>query len=313
MGLPVTLGASTVSERRMKAVSRVSFGSTVGVFALGAAAFGCASPVAGADGLDAEAAAPATAVVVVERTSGPADGTRAEAVARFVQMRSGAVDEQALRLVGAVIDFPPLGACATPGAGRSNGAARAVRLADVGTVTLESNGVRTNLVPRQVPDVADLVNGVVYTARGEAALGPRATYSLRATGTADLEPFEVLATSPAEPTDVRISPQDGALDVIWDAGSADDVVYIDIASSTNAPRDTNAGAGTGLTRCLFADGGHATIPASAIAVHAGADAGTVTLHRLHRDSFHVRGLDGGEVRFDFARILPFSFASLSQK
>src|SRR5512140_205438 len=122
---------------------------------------GCSAPVAAsAEAADAEATSPAAAIVVIERTAGPGDGTRAEAIARFVQMRQGTVDEQSLRMIGAAVDFPALGACTQVGRGWADtfqSSARAVKLADVGGVSLEANGVRTSLTARQLPDVADLV------------------------------------------------------------------------------------------------------------------------------------------------------------
>src|SRR5262245_37485759 len=102
---------------------------------------GCSVQAGGADSADAEASSPATAVVVVERTAGPGDAARAEAIARFIQMRAGAIDEQALRMVGAAVEFPALGACSAIGRSWTDSPARAVKLANVGAVSLEANGV----------------------------------------------------------------------------------------------------------------------------------------------------------------------------
>ena len=278
---------------------------TFGAASAVALSFGCSAPVsASPEAADAEASSPAAAIVVVERTSGPGDGTRAEAIARFVQMRSGTVDDQALRIVGAAVDFPALNACSTLGRGWADAPARAVKLADVGSVTLETNGVKTSLVARQLPDVADLVSGVVYAGRGESALAPRARYALRSTGAGDVDAFEVLATAPAEPGDVRVAAQDGKsvvvlapgaqVDLSWEPGTLDDLVYVDIAAN-----DTT----TPVVRCLFTDAGHATLASTAFGA---IDEGTVSVHRLHRESFRARGLDSGEIRFDFARAVAFT-------
>jgi hypothetical protein len=268
---------------------------------------GCSAPVAASsEAADAEATSPAAAIVVVERTSGPGDGTRAEAIARFVQMRTGVVDEQALRMIGAAVDFPALGACTQVGRGWGDAPARAVKLADVGGVSLEASGVKTTLAARQLPDVADLVSGVVYTGRGENALFPQVRYTLRSTGTAEVDAFEVNATAPAEPWDVRVAGQDGrapvllpqggaaAVDLSWEAGAIDDLVYVDVASKD---------AGTPVTRCLFADAGRAALPSASFGT---IDEGTISVHRLHREAFRARGLDSGEVRFDFARAIGFT-------
>ena len=279
---------------------------TFGTLSVGLAAFGCSAPVAAEGSADAEVTTRAMAIVVVERTNGPGDSTRAEAVARFVQMRAGAVDDQALRMVGAVVDFPALGECAPMRANQTgyDSPARAVKLADVGSVTVEANGVRTSFVPRRVPDVADLVSGVVYTARGEQALAPHTLYTVRGTGTTDVDSFEALATAPSEPNEVRVAGQDGTttvalgagsgVDVSWDVGLADDLVYVDVT-----PNDTT----TPAVRCLFSDNGRARLDASALGAM---DEGTMSIHRLHRETFRAKGLDTGEIRFDFARALPFT-------
>jgi hypothetical protein len=280
--------------------------AALGVLGVAAASFACSAPVAASsETADAEAAAsPATGVVVVERTTGPDEGTRAEAVARFVQMRSGAVDDQALRMVGAAVDFPPMDACQPVGRAWGDSPARAVRLADVGLVTLEFGGTRTNLVARQLPDVADLVSGVVYTARGDSALAAHVQYLLRSTGTAEVDPFEIVATAPPEPNDVRLDGQDAhaavalapgaALEVTWEPGVGDDLVYVDVTS-----RDATKP----VVRCLFADAGHATLSAS---IFGAGDEGTVSVQRLHRETFRAKGLEGGEIRFDFARAVAFT-------
>jgi hypothetical protein len=278
---------------------------------------GCAGTVPPQGDSDAEATGSATAVVVVERTASATaagDSTRAEAVARFVRMRSGAVDDDALRMVGAAVDFPALGSCAqlarTPGA---SAPVRSIALVDVGAVSIESAGVRTSLLPRSLPDVADVVSGVVYAARLEKAasdaLPARGRYTVRASGSPDLDvpPFTVLATAPAEPSDVRIAGSEAGataidvtaataaptVDLAWEAAtaSADDLIYVDIGGATASP----------VVRCLFTDAGHASIPSAAFGAIAPSDEGTLTVHRLHRDAFRAAGVDPGEVRFDFAR------------
>ncbi len=268
---------------------------------------GCSANVSGApEPGDAEVGASA-AVVVVERTGGTGD-SHASAVARFVRMRSGAVDEDALRLVGAAVDFPPLGACAAPAFAPAS-AARKVELLDVGAVSLEAEGVRTALAARQLPDVVDLISGVVYSTRASDAawLPADGTYVLRAAGAfeAEIPAFEATATAPGEPSSLLVGGQDaralvvlsgGApVDLTWDAGAADDLLYVDVTS----------GAATAATvRCLFEDAaGRATIPPSAFADGA---AGTVLVHRLHRESFRARGIDTGEIRFDIARAVGWS-------
>src|SRR5207253_402293 len=153
-----------------------------------------------------------------------------------------------------------------------------------------------------------LVSGVVYSARGDG-LPSRSPYTLRVEGAPELDvaPFAVTATSPGEPSDLRIMGDDGhrgpvalvagtPVEVTWDAssvggggggggggGALDDLVYVDVT--------LGSGSGVVTTRCLYADAGRATIPAAALA----ADEGSLAVHRLHREAFHVRGVDPGEV------------------
>jgi hypothetical protein len=287
-------------------------GSPLPFFALCAVSsvsMGCSANLAGPDAVDADSTSPASAVVVVERVVGAGDA-QASAVARFVRMRSGAVDEDALRMVGATVDFPALGTCATAAALKRPGTARAADLLDVGAMSLEANGVRTSLQTRQLPDVVDLLSGVVYAtpAGNEAALPQSAVYVLRAAGAADLDvaPFAVTASAPAEPTTVRIGGQDTAeaaaitlaagssVEVTWEAGTPEDLVYFDVGGE---PEPT-------AVRCLFTDSGRATLSSAAFADSW--TTGTIAIHRLHREPFRVKGIESGEVRFDFARVVTFT-------
>ena len=271
---------------------------------------GCTTSVFPSSGeaVDAEVATTATAVIVVEGSSSSSssgDAAHTEAVARFVRARSGAVDDDALRMVGAVVDVPAMGACSSLASPRVPGG-RAMALLDVGGVTLFAGEVAATLQRRQLPDVADLVSGVVYSARAEG-LPSKSAYLLRIDGApeSDVAPVVVSATSPGEPSDVRLAGDDGrsgpvslplapaaAVDLTWEPGSAEDVVYVDIGATSVAP----------AIRCLFDDGGHAALPASAFGA---IEDGAVAVHRLHREAFRTHGVDPGEVRFDFARVVSF--------
>ena len=174
----------------------------------------------------------------------------------------------------------------------------------MGGVSLFAGEAATSLQRRQLPDVADLVSGVVYSARAEG-LPSRSAYLLRIDGApeSDVASVVVSATSPGEPSDVRLAGDDGRsgpvalaagapIELSWDSGAAEDLIYVDIGAASVAP----------TTRCLFEDGGHATIPASAFGA---IDEGTLAIHRLHRETFRTHGVDPGEVRFDFARTVSF--------
>jgi hypothetical protein len=364
-------------------------------------AMGCTAPVSGSGGdalAPSEGAAPGAAsagLIVIERTvsadvAGPAEEAheagsasappstpsspsspsppRASAVARFIKMRTGSLDEQTLRMVGATLDLPALGTCdqataaspellapASSDAPSADDALapRAVELLDVGALTVEANGSRTTLEARALPDIVDLVTGVLYSTRASTrttppdvdALPGRGGYVLRSSGssaTADAEhtvpAFAVTATAPGEPDELKIDGQDaravdgvvlaagGRVDLAWqvsEPSDPDDVVYVEIVAGSAANTEQNAGAAN--VRCLFADRGAASLPASAFVTGASPTTatgeaeraelthGTLIVHRVHREAFQVQShvtsqpaIASGIIRFDFARATEFS-------
>lgn len=291
---------------------------------------GCAAGAPDGAGRDAAEGATSAAVVVIERTVSADETVRGSIVARFLRMRNGAVDDDALRMVGATLDLPAEGTCAPQLGGSDPGATiassepaipRAVELLDVGAVAIESGEARTELEARSLPDIVDLVSGVVYATRSTEPFDARTlpghgSYQLSMGGSAelDLPPFSMSATASGEPDGLHVDGKDvrandgivftiGAnVDVRWDVAddrAPDDLVYIDIAPS-------GATSPTGATiRCQFADRGSATLPATAFDSGT-VSAGTLIVHRVHREMFHVGGIDSGVLRFDFARAIPFT-------
>jgi hypothetical protein len=264
------------------------------------AAVGCAGNVSGAGG-DAEAATTTSAVVVVERTIDEADGSRAEGSARFVRVQAPASADDALRAIGAALELPARGACASVASlgGRSarSEPMAVVELIDVGAVSLEADGVRTHLSPRQLPDVTDVVSGVVYARATEPTLLPASTrYVVHVAGGQDLGPFHVTATAPGDPTAVRIAGENNqgtilatgpTVDLVWAPDVSDDLVYVDVRPNG--------------VRCVFGNVGHAAVSTLFFD-----DTGTLVVHRLHREPLHAPGIDSGEIRFDFARVVPYT-------
>ena len=299
----------------------------------GVLSIGCsANLAASSESTDAEASA-VTGIVTVERTaSGAETAPKSDIIARFVRSRAGVVDDDSLRLVGAAIDLPAVGACnRLPGASSATKLARSLELLNVGALSFDfpssaGNGVEAQgkpearLVARHLPDVVDLVSGVVYTARGEGEAFPgKGRYVFRAGGSPEQEiaPFTVEATAKGEPGDIRIADQalahraEGSpvlipavdpTDVTWTPdGTDDDVIYIDVAASRAAAGSGGVGARDTGVRCSFADTGRATLAATAFV----ADEGTIAIHRVHRESFRAKGIDSGVLRFDFARVASF--------
>ncbi|MDF2692383.1 MAG: hypothetical protein K0S65_766 [Labilithrix sp.] len=239
----------------------------------------------------------ATAIVVVERSAGPGDAVRGDAViARFVRVRQGTVDDPALRMAGVIDDIPAPGSCLAPSDTTPVIQNRSVELLDVGQVVLSGEGSKsTVLLPRSMPDPAGVVSGVFYSSRATDVFTGGSRVSLRANGGADLlDGFSISVTAPRDVADVHVASAQAGLEVSWDAAEADphDLVYVDILSP--APRVA--------MRCAATDAGHLVVPPQVLA---GIDEGQVAVHRLHKESFKAKGIEPGEVRFDVAKVVTF--------
>ncbi len=271
-------------------------------------AIGCVAPPD--ERPDAEAATTtATAVVVVERTTGPGDALRGDTViARFVRVRQGSVDDQALRIAGAAWDVPAAGTCVAAAQDAAQPALqpRSVDLLDVGVLTTTTLDVSYNaakstvLLPRSMPDPTGVVSGVFYSARSAEVFTPTARLQLHTSGGPDMpEGFRVDVASPHDIGDVRVSSgpdRAGALDIGWDvdpvARASNDLVYVDVIGQSSRL----------VARCGALDVGQLSIPATSLGA---IDEGTVSVHRLHRESFRAKGIEPGEIRFDLARVVSF--------
>jgi hypothetical protein len=276
------------------------------------AALGCAGTVSsGADGVDAEAVTTTSALVSVERTSDPTVGSRAEASARFLRVLAPSSSDDALRAIGAALDLPAVGSCAALSSRAGSAPAQVlpvVELVDVGGVTLEAAGIETRMSPRQLPDVTDVVSGVVYARGTDPALLPDgARYQVRVSGNARFEAFTASAAGAGDPAEVRIAGEDesgsvsatgATLDVSWAATGtgSDDVVYLDV-------RPAGVRCTLGVVAAVAGGGGQPVH--SSISTLLLDDAGTLVIHRLHREALRAPSVDSGEIRFDFARTVAY--------
>lgn len=292
-GLPAKAPPSTLQMFLM----RSPFVLAGALASLAAVLGGCVAPPD--DRPDAEAtSATATAIVVVERTSGPGDAIRGDAViARFVRVRQGTVDDQALRIAGVASDLPALGTCSTVQEVQPALQPRSVDLLDVGVLTLDAPvGKSTVLLPRSMPDPTGVVSGVFYSARSAEGFAPSSRLQLHASGGSDLaDGFRIDVPSPRDVSDVRVSSSATGLDVTWEAetipNDSRDVVYVDVLGPSSRL----------LARCTTLDVGQLSIP-----LPPGAAAeGQLSVHRLHSEGFRAKGIEPGEVRFDVARIVTF--------
>lgn len=258
---------------------------------------------------DAQTAMATSAVVIVERTVDATQGTRAAASARFVRVAAPSSVVEGLRAIGASGELPPRGTCASigsvTGAVASDEPAPYVELLDVGPVSLASGSNETHLLPRQLPDVTDVVTGVVYArATDPVGLPAGETYSVHVAGRPDLAAFDASAVAPADPSNIHVSGENpdagtlvlargAAVQLTWTADASGDVVYADAQPAA--------------VRCVLAetdkDGDNrvrASLPASLFD-----ERGSLVVHRLHREPLRAPGLDSGEIRFDFARSISY--------
>jgi hypothetical protein len=249
-------------------------------------------------------------VVVVERSVDAVEGVRTEASARFVRVAASSSVDVVLQAVGAALELPAPGSCASvnlaPHASSPDTPMPSVELVDVGAVALEAAGVETRLGLRQVPDVTDVLTGVVYARPADGPVLPAGTpYDVRVSGGPNLPAFHASAVAPNDPTDMSVAGESptgtlfargAAVEVTWtrDQGPAQDVLYADIQPAG--------------VRCVLADAskGIATEPARAsLPTSLFDDAGTLVLHRVRRTPLVIAGIADGEVRFDFSRSLAY--------
>jgi len=244
------------------------------------AATGCSAVVSSGAESDAQSTS-TTGIVVVGSVASGDDTARGEASARFIRLQ-GPIDDSALGLVQASLDLPPIGQCAPR---QDQASSRAVELLDVGAISIEATGTgqKVALGSRQVPDVVDLVSGTMYSARIDDSSVPAASnVTVLVSGSADVPAFSIRAKTPEAPAGVRLSPiEASSVELTWTAGT--DSIYVDF----------------GASRCSFADEGRAVISL-------GDGETVVTLHRVRREQLSIPGLDGGELRFDFARAVTYS-------
>ncbi len=273
----------------------------------------CSASVGSDTGESSEDVGVTRGLVRIERsTTLEPDGARAYALARFANV-SSANPDRVLELLQLTDALPDVGQCyeadaesqpALSGLGR-------VELLEAGDVTIAAADRATLLAPRAFPTVKDLVSGVVYSTRDQAAdpLPAAASYRVTSSGSALLPPLDITADAPLSPSGVRMDGlslvEAGAVDlnrsvqVAWEPGDDLDPEYRDLIVF-----ELTDGVSTLL--CGFDDlAGHGTVPQSVLqnstlALQDGRSSdASVALHRVRSVGFTSDGLDEGEIRFDF--------------
>ncbi|MEZ4375082.1 MAG: hypothetical protein R3B07_29995 [Polyangiaceae bacterium] len=275
-------------------------------------AVACSASVSSDTGESNEEAGVTRGLVRIERsTTLEPDGARAYALARFANV-SSANPDRVLELLQLTNALPDVGQCfeadadsqpALSGLGR-------VELLEAGDVTVAAADQATLLAPRAFPTVKDLVSGVVYSTRDQAAdpLPAAASYHITSSGSALLPPLDITADAPLSPTGVRMTGLNlGEVDnldlshtvtVAWEPGDDPGPDYRDLVVF-----ELSDGVSTLL--CGFDDlTGRGSVPQSvlqnsALALDSSRSDASVALHRVRSVPFTSEGLDEGEIRFDF--------------
>ena len=268
---------------------------------------GCTGNVDAANAPDADASE-LTAAISIDTTSYADDvaPSHSTAVARFIRGNFG-IDQATLQMLGASIDLPPNGSCSGTSSHETTSSGHSVELVDVGAITLDVAGRSATLAPRNVPDMNDLVWGVVYSSRVDGENAPvSGSISLRVAGSKDIGALSIDVADMSAPTDVVFDDAtflsggdlialhgNSDVRVTWTTSApSHDVIYFEVAN------------GTETLVCAYDDSGSALLPASMFAA-APDGKGTLAIHRLHREAVAARGIDNGEARFDFARVYDF--------
>jgi hypothetical protein len=245
------------------------------------------------------------ALITIERRESPGAAlTQAEAFASFVRTPPEVDPSVVTRLTGLDLGLPELGDCAVVTGARDGSVPlspiRRVELLDAGDVALVTANGRVELARRAFPAVSDLLAGVVYTTRDQAAELPAAEpYSISVAGSAQLGALSVQAEAPAAleglildgvpfATATRLGP--GSV-LTWAPGAERDLVYV---AATNA-------AGGGTTLCTFRDSaGRGVLPRTGLP---DPGLGTLSVHRLRSLALGPHGVTTGELRFDFEQLI----------
>ncbi len=272
--------------------------SIVGVAVLAAACTGSGyEPQA-----EADAPTHSTGMLFVERIEG-ASAPGVQVGARFLRI-TGVRDEALPDLVG-IPAVPQVGVCVEHGvtspAAAPDSLRAEVRLLDVGTIRVDSEGRELSLQPRRFPDLWNVVSGVLYNAESDMPLG---TWRFRATGADDsgIGGFEVSSRAPDPLANVHVNDAllplaadaSLALDrrataIRWQRGDADDRVAIVFE-------------GNGSLVCGARDEGAYDLDAASTerAREIVRGGGTVTVHRMRTRPFAMQGLDAASLVFDLA-------------
>jgi hypothetical protein len=266
--------------------------------ALGAVGVGCTG--AGPEvALDADVASRSEGIVFVERVS-DGSGARVHVGGRFFRSQ-GVRTESLPELVGAPPSAAGVGCTERAAMGDGPDATQAeVQLLDVGAIDARADALAARMAPHRLPDLWNVVSGVVYGLDGELPSG-----AWQFTGAGDpvtqRGAFDVSGAPPEPIADLRLGddplplangaaaslPRRGGLSLRWARGSSADriaVVFEGAGTMSCGARDDGAfdldGPQVERVRELLRQGG------------------TVSVHRLRVIPFAMGGIDRASLVFD---------------
>ncbi|HEY3233442.1 MAG TPA: hypothetical protein VGJ84_01920 [Polyangiaceae bacterium] len=251
------------------------------------------------------------ALIVIERgeSADTALTPRAGAVAGFVRLPPNVEAAAAMNFAGLDLRLPGVNQCSARDGGEHvhSSLGADVEFLEAGDISVNANKIQTVLAPRALPAVSDLLSGVVYTTRDQAAdpLPAGVVYSVRATGGPEVPVLEVELAAPESLAGVTVGGAPLAevstvsarepTDMTWAVGNPNDLIYVELGRA-GVP---------GAIGCVFKDDvGAGTIPAQP-ALSGGE--GRLSLRRIRSREFASAGIDHGELRFDFELIRTVRF------
>ena len=198
----------------------------------------------------------------------------------------------------------PLGSCVRASGEVPSVPVGGLRLLDVGKVTLhaDSTAAPFELSKRRVPDVVDVVSGVIYGA-SRLDVASRAPLEVRVAGEPELGPVRVAIEAPGDVGGLRMDGHDSAhpvaagsdVELTWEPSAEREPISVDVTAIDGEGRRST-------WRCGQLDTGHATVAAALL----GDGDGIIAVRRSHRTTFRSAGIDKGELRVDFVRELPYT-------
>ncbi len=196
-----------------------------------------------------------------------------------------------------------------------------MRLLDVGSLEVRSDGQTLALEPRRLPDLFRVVSGVVYAAEGELS-GARWQFRAAGNGSARIPAFEVEAQAPDALASLSLAEQSlsansiarlprAAFALRWSRGDANDYVVAHFEASASAAADTDLP--NAIVCSARDDSGALEIDAHwAERIANVAGAGRLVIHRVRVRPFALSGVDDAAVVFDSSTTVRLSDAGPQQ-